>query len=77
MLLGTLGGIGLLIGPAGLLWLKARRDPALADADADRNGRRRSWCCSSLVERSPGLLLLALRETARDGRAARACIWAR
>ena len=26
VILGTLGGIGLLVGPAGLLWLKARRD---------------------------------------------------
>src|SRR3974390_2208930 len=31
VVLGTLGGIGLLIGPAGLLILKARRDPALVD----------------------------------------------
>lgn len=28
VILGTLGGIGLLIGPAGLLWLKSRADPA-------------------------------------------------
>ena len=31
VLLGTLGGIGLLIGPAGLLWLNLRRDPKTAD----------------------------------------------
>jgi citrate/tricarballylate utilization protein len=31
VLLGTLGGIGLLIGPAGLLWLNLRRDPNTAD----------------------------------------------
>ncbi len=29
--LGTVGGIGLLIGPAGLLWLNLRRDPNTAD----------------------------------------------
>jgi citrate/tricarballylate utilization protein len=31
VLLGTLGGIGLLIGSAGLLWLNLRRDPNTAD----------------------------------------------
>jgi monovalent cation/proton antiporter MnhG/PhaG subunit len=33
VLLGTAGGIGLLVGPAGLLWLKRRRDPELADPE--------------------------------------------
>lgn len=32
VLLGTVGGIGLLIGPAGLLWLNLRRDPQHGDA---------------------------------------------
>ena len=31
VLLGIVGGIGLLIGPAGLLWLNLRRDPITAD----------------------------------------------
>ena len=31
VVLGTLGGIGLLIGPAGLAWLNLRRDPAHGD----------------------------------------------
>ncbi|HXF47620.1 MAG TPA: tricarballylate utilization 4Fe-4S protein TcuB, partial [Burkholderiaceae bacterium] len=31
VLLGTAGGIGLLIGPAGLYWLARRRDPQLSD----------------------------------------------
>ena len=31
VLLGTVGGIGLLIGPAGLLWLNLRRDPNTSD----------------------------------------------
>ena len=31
VLLGTLGGIGLLVGPVGLLWLNLRRDPKTAD----------------------------------------------
>lgn len=30
VILGTVGGIGLLIGPAGLLYIKSRRDPELA-----------------------------------------------
>ena len=33
-MLGTLGGIGLLIGPAGLLAAKWRRDPVLVDDDS-------------------------------------------
>lgn len=32
VLLGTLGGIGLLVGPAGLLWLNLRRSPLHGDA---------------------------------------------
>ena len=35
VILGTLGGIGLLVGPAGLLWLKGRRDPELVDRTQD------------------------------------------
>jgi citrate/tricarballylate utilization protein len=31
VLLGTAGGVGLLVGPAGLLWLNLRRDPAHGD----------------------------------------------
>ena len=31
-MLGTLGGIGLLVGPAGLWWLNRRRHPAHGDA---------------------------------------------
>lgn len=31
VLLGTVGGIGLLVGPAGLLWLNLQRDPAHGD----------------------------------------------
>ena len=32
VLFGTVGGVGLLVGPAGLLWLKTRRDPRAGDA---------------------------------------------
>ncbi len=34
MLLGIIGGIGLLIGPAGLFMLAQKRDPILADSRA-------------------------------------------
>ena len=48
VLLGTAGGVGLIAGPAGLLALGRRRDPALGDAaqngkrGADRRGRNRA-----------------------------------
>jgi citrate/tricarballylate utilization protein len=35
VLLGVLGGLGLLVGPLGLYWLKRRRDPAIADPSQD------------------------------------------
>ena len=40
VVLGTLGGIGLIVGPLGLLVAKSRRDPALRDEHAQRHGRR-------------------------------------
>ena len=40
VVLGTLGGIGLLIGPVGLLAEKWKRDPVLVDDDALRHGCR-------------------------------------
>ena len=38
VLLGTLGGVGLLVGPAGLGWLKTRQDPADCECGAERLG---------------------------------------
>lgn len=65
VLLGTAGGIGLLVGPAGLAWLKRRRDPELADPaqKAMESGFLALLFLTSLT----GLLLLALRETAAMG----------
>ena len=40
VVLGTLGGIGLLIGPVGLLAEKWKRDPVLVDESALRHGHR-------------------------------------
>ncbi|ALV61418.1 MULTISPECIES: tricarballylate utilization 4Fe-4S protein TcuB [Burkholderia] len=61
VLLGTVGGIGLLIGPAGLLWLNLRRDPARTDP-AQRPMDRGFIALLMLVSAS-GLALLAWRDT--------------
>jgi citrate/tricarballylate utilization protein len=65
VVLGTLGGIGLLIGPAGLLWLKARRDSALTSARD--TGMDVAFIVLLAVVSATGLLLLALRETPAMG----------
>jgi citrate/tricarballylate utilization protein len=62
VVLGTLGGFGLLIGPAGLFWLKRKRDPALDDLNPRDFGE--SFIVLLLLASFTGLLLLALRETA-------------
>ena len=59
VVLGTAGGIGLLIGPAGLLALRRRRDPALS-AERQR-GLDESFIALLLVTSLTGLLLLVLR----------------
>jgi citrate/tricarballylate utilization protein len=61
VLLGTAGGIGLLIGPAGLLWLNLRRDSARTDP-AQRPMDRGFIVLLMLVSVS-GLALLAWRDT--------------
>ena len=62
MLLGTVGGIGLLVGPAGLLWLQ----PAAPSA-ARRRRRSSRWTCGFIallfLTSASGLALLALRAT--------------
>lgn len=63
VLLGTAGGIGLLIGPAGLLWLNLRRDPA--HGDAAQKPMDRGFIALLLLTAATGLALLA----GRDGRA--------
>ncbi len=65
VLLGTIGGMGLLIGPAGLLWLKAIRDPALSGAK--QTGMDVGFIGLLLLVGVTGLMLLALRETAAMG----------
>jgi citrate/tricarballylate utilization protein len=65
VVLGTLGGIGLLIGPLGLLAAKWTRDPALADQP--RTGMDVAFILMLLLTSLTGLALLLLRETAAMG----------
>ena len=65
VILGTLGGIGLIIGPAGLLWLKERRDSALTSDK--QTGMDVAFLMLLVLVSLSGLLLTALRETAAMG----------
>jgi len=65
VVLGTLGGIGLLIGPAGLFWLKQRRDRATGDEG--QYGMEVAFITLLFLTSLTGLLLLVLRETPAMG----------
>ena len=65
VLLGTVGGVGLLVGPAGLAWLKRRRDPELADPA--QRGMEAGFLALLFLTSLTGLALLAFRETAAMG----------
>ena len=65
VVLGTLGGLGLLMGPLGLLWLKRKRNPELTDRK--RTGMDVGFLALLFLTSLSGLLLLALRETAAMG----------
>ncbi|MGH9809295.1 MAG: tricarballylate utilization 4Fe-4S protein TcuB, partial [Terriglobia bacterium] len=65
VVLGTLGGIGLLIGPIGLLVAKSTRDPVLADEK--RYGMDVAFILMLFLTSLTGLVLLVLRETAAMG----------
>jgi citrate/tricarballylate utilization protein len=60
VLLGTAGGIGLLIGPAGLLWLNLRRHPL--HGDPAQKPMDRGFIVLLLLISATGLALLALRD---------------
>jgi len=60
--LGTVGGIGLVVGPVGLLWGRSRRDPSLMDAA--QAPLDRAFVANLLLVGITGLLLLAVRDTA-------------
>jgi len=65
VLLGTVGGAGLIAGPLGLLWLRAKRDPATSDPKHD--GMATAFILLLVATSLTGMLLLALRETAAMG----------
>lgn len=65
VVLGTLGGVGLLIGPAVLLAGKIRRDPALVDDQ--RTGMDVAFIVMLFLTSLTGLALLVFRETRAMG----------
>jgi hypothetical protein len=65
VVLGTLGGIGLLIGPVGLLVEKSKRDPVLVDET--RFGMDTAFIAMLFLTSLTGMALLLLRETAAMG----------
>lgn len=65
VVLGTLGGVGLVIGPVGLLRAKFRRDPAMQDEA--RFGADTGFILMLLLTSVTGLLLLVLRSTPAMG----------
>ena len=62
VLLGTAGGIGLLLGPAGLLWLSLRRHPM--HGDPAQHAMDRGFIALLLLTSLSGLALLAWRYSA-------------
>lgn len=65
VILGTVGGIGLVVGPIGLLVAKWRRDPALVDEP--RFGMDVAFIVMLLLTSVTGLALLVLRATPAMG----------
>ena len=61
VILGTLGGIGLIVGPLGLLWLNLRRAPL--HGDPDQKPMDRGFIALLLLTSASGLALLIWRET--------------
>lgn len=65
VVLGTIGGVGLLVGPAGLLWLKRQADPEPYEDPA--RGMYVAFIVLLMLTSLTGLLLLALRATPAMG----------
>jgi citrate/tricarballylate utilization protein len=61
VILGSLGGIGLIIGPIGLLWLNLKRDALRADVT--QNAMDRGFIMLLLLVSATGFALLFLRDT--------------
>ena len=64
-MLGTLGGLGLLIGPIGLFTERSKRDPVLVDET--RYGMDVAFIVMLFLTSLTGMALLLLRETAAMG----------
>ncbi|SDV47206.1 tricarballylate utilization 4Fe-4S protein TcuB [Chitinasiproducens palmae] len=62
VLLGTAGGVGLILGPAGLLWLNLKRNAERSDMR--QRPMDRGFIALLLLTSASGLALLALRATA-------------
>ncbi|MGE8099407.1 tricarballylate utilization 4Fe-4S protein TcuB [Pseudomonas fluorescens] len=65
VMLGIAGGVGLLIGPAGLLWLNLRRNPE--HGDDNQKPMDRGFIALLFLVSASGLALLAFRESAALG----------
>ena len=65
VMLGIVGGLGLLVGPAGLLWLNLRRHPD--QGDEQQKPMDRGFIALLLLISASGLALLALRDTSALG----------
>lgn len=65
LILGSLGGIGLLIGPLGLLWIKSRRNSKLIDPK--QNGMDAGFLVLLFLTSLTGFLLMYFRQTALSG----------
>jgi citrate/tricarballylate utilization protein len=65
VVLGTLGGLGLIAGPIGLLWLGAKRHPL--QGDIAQRPMDRAFIALLLLASVTGLALLALRDTGAMG----------
>ena len=61
VILGTAGGIGLLIGPAGLLWMNLKRNPQ--HGDAGQKPMDRGFIALLFLISLTGLALLVMRDT--------------
>lgn len=61
VILGSLGGLGLVIGPVGLLWLNITRDPK--HGDPKQHGMDRGFILLLLLVSATGFALLLLRDT--------------
>lgn len=65
VLLGSVGGVGLLVGPVGLLWLKRVRDPA--PSDEGQTSMDVAFLVLLFLTSLTGMLLLVLRESEAMG----------